>query len=186
MTTFLMPDAFSRPSSFAHPGLYNDYEQETGKKHYNYYQWVCFVLFFQALLCFPKWLWKTWENGLMTHIVCELNTGLRTEAEKNKKKEILIKYFLKHWNQHHWYTFQYWFCELLCLLNIILQMVFMNRFFKGDFLLYGLKVLTLDDEDQEDRVDHMIYVFPRVTKCIFRKFGPSGSLEKLDAILSFH
>ncbi|ODM89993.1 Innexin inx1 [Orchesella cincta] len=183
-TTFLMSNAFLRPASSAHPGLGNDYNDETSRKHYNYYQWVCFALFFQALLChFPKWLWERWEDGLMTRIVCGLNIPLRPETEKSWRKGILSNYLVKHRIIHrNWYTLRYWFCELLCLVNIILQMVFMNWFFKGDFLLYGLKVLTFDDKDQEERYDHMIYVFPRVTKCIFRKFGPSGSIEKHDAI----
>lgn len=35
--------------------------------------------------------------------------------------------------------------------------------------------------DQAERVDPMIYVFPRMTKCTFHKFGPSGTLERHDA-----
>jgi len=131
---------------------------------------------------FPKWLWEMWEGGLMTTIVCGLNVGLRTEEENKQKKGILINYLNRHLNLHNWYAFRYWFCEVLCLINVIFQMFVMNWFFKGDFLTYGLDVLTLDDDDQDDRVDNMIYVFPRVTKCTFRKFGPSGTIEKLDAL----
>ena len=35
--------------------------------------------------------------------------------------------------------------------------------------------------DQSERVDPMIYIFPRMTKCIFHKFGPSGNIERHDA-----
>ena len=35
--------------------------------------------------------------------------------------------------------------------------------------------------DQAERVDPMIFVFPRMTKCHFHKFGPSGTLERHDA-----
>ena len=35
---------------------------------------------------------------------------------------------------------------------------------------------------QEDRLDPMIYIFPRMTKCTFHKFGPSGEVEKHDAL----
>jgi len=81
------------------PGLGNDYGLEAGKKYYNYYQWVCFVLFFQALMCyFPKWLWETWERGLMKTIVCGLNTGLKSEDEKNSKKTLLIEYLIRYLN----------------------------------------------------------------------------------------
>lgn len=32
----------------AHPGVANDFDDESAKKYYTYYQWVCFVLFFQV------------------------------------------------------------------------------------------------------------------------------------------
>ena len=32
-----------------------------------------------------------------------------------------------------------------------------------------------------DRIDPMSRVFPRVTKCTFRKFGPSGTIQRHDA-----
>lgn len=32
----------------AHPGVENDFNDESAKKYYTYYQWVCFVLFFQV------------------------------------------------------------------------------------------------------------------------------------------
>jgi len=183
MTTFTMPDAFRRPLASAHPGIVNPEGRTSDQKHYSYYQWVCFVLFFQALLCyFPKWLWENWEHGLMKTIVCGLNIGLRSDEEKTQKKSILIDYLIKHLNQHNMYAFRYWFCEALCFVNVIFQMLVMDWFFKGDFMTYGLNVLSLDDTDQEDRYDHMVFVFPRVTKCTFRKFGASATIELHDAL----
>lgn len=69
------------------------------------------------------------------------------------------------------YAFRYWFCEVLCFVNILFQMYMMDWFFQGDFMTYGPNaLLTAGDEDQETRYDHMVYVFPRVTKCTFRKY----------------
>ncbi|GBP17231.1 Innexin inx1 [Eumeta japonica] len=34
----------------AHPGVMNEYDSFQEKKYYTYYQWVCFVLFFQERL----------------------------------------------------------------------------------------------------------------------------------------
>ncbi len=34
----------------AHPGVSNDFNDEGAKKYYTYYQWVCFVLFFQVMV----------------------------------------------------------------------------------------------------------------------------------------
>ena len=67
--------------------------------------------------------------------------------------------------------------------NFILgQMVLLDRFFDGTFFTYGIEVMSFADRDQEDRIDPMIYVFPRMTKCTFHKFGTSGNIEKHDAL----
>ena len=52
----------------------------------------------------------------------------------------------------------------------------------GEFRTYGLQVASMMEEDPEDRVDPISRVFPRVTKCIFNKFGPSGSVQRRDAM----
>ena len=36
------------------------------------------------------------------------------------------------------------------------------------------QVIAFAERDQEDRLDPMIYIFPRMTKCTFHKFGTSG------------
>lgn len=42
--------------------------------------------------------------------------------------------------------------------------------------------MGLSDVPQEQRVDPMVYVFPRVTKCIFHKYGAGGSLQTHDSL----
>lgn len=112
----------------------------------------------------------------------------------------------------------------------------MDRFFDGEFLSYGWRVMNLADQPQEQRYDPMVrfslkietgflleelnlnqnsrvnkskykiylvttekvneshkmvimiltfqqvYVFPRITKCIFHKYGASGSIQKHDSL----
>ncbi|CAB4057722.1 inx [Lepeophtheirus salmonis] len=58
-------------------------------------------------------------------------------------------------------------------------------FLMGHFFTYGIEVMSFADRDQEDRIDPMIYVFPRMTKCTFHKFGTSGNIEKHDALCIF-
>ena len=41
------------------------------------------------------------------------------------------------------------------------QMFLMDRFFDGAFLTFGLEVIAFAEQDQEDRLDPLIYVFPR-------------------------
>ncbi|XP_066999441.1 innexin inx1 [Anabrus simplex] len=184
-STFTMPDAFLRQvgREVAHPGVANDFGDEDAKKYYTYYQWVCFVLFFQAVMCYvPKWLWDCWEGGLLRTIIMGLNIGMCKEEDKCKKKKALIEYLLKHVKKHNMYAFRYWFCEVLCLVNILVQLQLMNHFFDGEFFSYGLRVMSFSQQSQEERVDPMIYVFPRVTKCTFHKYGPSGTIQKHDSL----
>lgn len=184
-STFTMPDAFRRQvgTEVAHPGISNDFNDEDAKKFYTYYQWVCFVLFFQAAACYtPKFIWDHFEGGLLRSIVMGLNLTICTKEEKEAKRDALLDYLIKHVKRHKMYVARYWACEALCLVNIVIQMYLMNRFFDGEFMSYGTRVMGLSDIPQEQRFDPMVYVFPRVTKCIFHKYGPSGSLQKHDSL----
>jgi len=61
-------------------------------------------------------------------------------------------------------------------------MFLIDSFLGGEFFSYGTKVLELSQMDQENRIDPMVAVFPRVTKCTFHKYGPSGSMQTHDAL----
>ncbi|XP_045503945.1 innexin inx1 [Colias croceus] len=184
-STFTMPDAFAREvgKEVAHPGIMNEYDSTQAKKYYSYYQWVCFVLFFQAIMCYtPKYLWDAFEGGLLRTIVMGLNIGICHAEEKEKKKDVIIGYLIRHERRHKLYAFRYWGCEMLCLVNIVVQMWMMDSFFNGEFLSYGTRVLGYSEVPQEERYDPMIYVFPRVTKCTFHKYGASGTIQTHDSL----
>lgn len=57
-------------------------------------------------------------------------------------------------------------------------MFLMNKFFDGEFMTFGLDVIRHMEADQEDRLDPMIYIFPRMTKCTFYKYGVSGEVNQ--------
>ena len=67
-------------------------------------------------------------------------------------------------------------------LNILGQIILLDKFFDGTFFTYGIEVMSFADRDQEDRIDPMIYVFPRMTKCTFHKYGTSGNIENHDVL----
>jgi hypothetical protein len=79
--TFTIPSQIAGKvgSQVAHPGVAplhntkptldpNDpylirYTAEGDEVRHAWYQWVCFVLFLQALMCYvPHYLWKSWEG----------------------------------------------------------------------------------------------------------------------------
>ncbi|XP_076246135.1 innexin family member shaking B isoform X1 [Calliopsis andreniformis] len=165
--------------------LGNDSMPSFGRKirHVKYYQWVVFVLIFQAILFYtPRWLWKGWEGGKIHALMMDLDIGLCSEVEKKQKKKMLLDYLWENLRYHNWWAYRYYLCEVLALLNVVGQMFLMNRFFDGAFLTFGIDVLRFLESDQEDRVDPMIYVFPRMTKCTFYKYGVSGEVERHDAV----
>ena len=49
-------------------------------------------------------------------------------------------------------------------------MFLMDRFFDGAFLTFGLEVIAFAEQDQEDRLDPLIYVFPRMTKVSISRY----------------
>ena len=49
-------------------------------------------------------------------------------------------------------------------------------------IFLNIAVLSFANADQEQRFDPMIYVFPRVTKCTFHKFGSSGTISRHDSM----
>ena len=47
-----------------------------------------------------------------------------------------------------------------------------------------LQVIAFAERDQEDRLDPMIYIFPRMTKCTFHKFGSSGEVNSMRIMMT--
>ena len=58
----------------------------------------------------------------------------------------------------------------------------MDLFLGGEFTTYGLDVVSMTEMKNDERDDPMARVFPKVTKCTFQKFGPSGTVEKFDGL----
>merc|ERR1712218_265511 len=121
-------------------------------------------------------------GGKISSLTMDLDQGIITESEKRQKKKMLVDYLYNNLKNHNFWAYKYFFCEFLGLLNISGQMFLMDRFFDGTFFTFGIEVLSFAERDQEDRIDPMVYIFPRMTKCTFHKFGTSGEIEKHDAM----
>ena len=197
----MMDDEYSNEVT-AHPGVGNQLpgEEETNHK---YYQWVCFTLFFQAILFYlPKWFWKRWEAGHMSKIIPDdlihkesdkrlprfpKPIGVIDEETLEKKVNDLKVFFYRHYSGtgsrlFSVYFVRFLFCETLNLINCIGQIFFVNLFLGGMFTTYGVKVWHISQMDPEDRYDPMNLIFPKVAKCTFYRSGPSGTIETFDGL----
>lgn len=149
-------------------------------KYHRYYQWVCFALFFQAMASYlPRYMWKHFEGGRLRALSEELKNPILDKAKKDARKLAAINYIRENLNQHTFYAYRFFFCEFLNFGIAIGQFFFTNYFLGDEFFYYGLDVLRFGTETT---VDPMAKVFPKMTKCIFNKYGPSGSIQKYDGL----
>merc|ERR1712004_154546 len=169
----------------AHPGVAPPTDLDEGQefRYHKYYQWVCFTLFFQAILFYiPRYLWKTWEGGRVKMLVQDMNVPIVSKENKDDRIKILVDYFSSNRNNHTFYAFKFFFCEVLNFINVLGQIYFMDFFLGGEFTTYGTDVLAMTELSPEEREDPMARVFPKMTKCTFHKFGPSGTVQKFDGL----
>lgn len=168
----------------AYPGV-APYKQGDRLVYHAYYQWVCFVLFLQAgAFYLPRFIWKLIEGNRVKHLTADLNKPLLNDDKKRRDQiRLLIDYMEGNRKRgHRMYFWSMVAVELLNLVNIILQMYFIDRFLGGEFRSYGWKTAMFTEWHWEARYDPMIKVFPRMAKCTFRMYGTSGDVQKMDAV----
>lgn len=182
--------------NIAHPGVgpYGMNSTEPIKRH-AYYQWVPFVLFGQAIMFYiTHLLWKKLEGGRVKYLVDGLKLAafaladeqitvrdnkIPSRQEKEEKMRTIREAFLTRVYINKSWSVKLIICELLNLLHIILQIYITNAFLQGNFYNLGADVM---ENGLESNVDILDKVFPKVTKCTFYKYGPSGSLQLHDAM----
>lgn len=118
-------------------------------------------------------------------LVLDLNCPVVNDEAKEERKKILLDYFSENLNRHNFYAFRFFICEALNFVNVFVQIYFMDYFLGGEFSTYGSDVLSFTEMEPEERADPMSRVFPKVTKCTFHKYGPSGSVQKFDGEWKF-
>lgn len=165
------------------PGIGPD--DDSGHVYHRFYQWVGFVLILQAgMFYMPRLLWKTAEGGtmkLLTNGLVDLESFMNKGARQDGV-ELISKYFNLRHTKRGTYFIKFVTCEILNFVNVVGQIFFTDMFLGYQFQQYGRDVLSITEGDIMTRNDPMNRVFPKVTKCIFQKYGPSGSLQKHDAL----
>ena len=103
-------------------------------------------------------------------------------GKRDQKINLVCDYMKSHLGMHNVWYFKFIFCEILYFANVIGNLYLTNVFFGGQFFSYGTNLLDVINEDPEIRDDPMSVIFPKVTKCTFHKYGPSGTIERNDAM----
>jgi hypothetical protein len=186
-STFTIPGRYSGElgKDIPHPGIspLAEVPEGTEVKYHKYYQWVCFFLFLEAAFFYmPRYIWKTSEGGKIKMLVQDLQEPMLSSDTKQDQITLIVKYFRLHRGTHSLYALRFFLCEVLNFVNVIFQMYFIDFFLGGEFSSYGSDVLAYTEMEGDVREDPMSKVFPKVTKCTFHKYGPSGTIEKRDAL----
>lgn len=153
------------------------------RKYHTYYQWVCFLLFAQAI-CFyaPRWLWKVWEGGRVPAIVAALDIRSAVTQDRAELRTQMVDFLVANINRNRWYLIKYVACELLSVLNVVVQVAFTDYVLGGGFLTYGWDLVRWHRGLDREFVSPAVMAFPRIAMCTFLKYGQSGTLENLEAI----
>ena len=106
-------------------------------RHHNYYHRVALILFLQDILFyFPRYLWCSWEDGLMETLAENLKNHKLTDNEKRISIDYLVTYLRARKYEQEQYATRFFLCELLYFSNVIVH--FFTNFFLGvEFLSYG-------------------------------------------------
>jgi len=132
----------------------------------------------------PRLLWKTAEGGIMKLITAGLTefNAFMDKSTRQEGVELIAKYYNITPSRRGTYFMKFVFCEVLNLVNVIGQIYFTDMFLGYQFTKFGRDVFTISEMDMNYREDPLHKVFPKVAKCRFSKYGPSGSVQNHDAL----
>ena len=99
---------------------------------------------------------------IISMVFAGLNVPIVDADTKDDRKKILVNYFTDNRNNHDFYAFRFFFCELLNFVNVVGQIYFTDFFLGGEFTTYGSDVIAMSEMEPDQRSDPMSKVFPKV------------------------
>ena len=165
-----------------HPGVGPHVDEET--KQHAYYLWVPLVLILQAASFYtPHLIAKNWQCKSVRSILDGLGDSFFVSNEDSDwRRSVVVKHMAKTLLRHDRWALKMLFVDFVYLSVAGINAYAIDLFVGGEFSTYGVDVVKFLMADSSQRSDPLSQVFPIVTKCNFRKYGPSGTIEKHDAM----
>lgn len=88
----------------------------------------------------PHYLWKMWENGVISSICKRLHENKFACNEYLDANYDVIYYLQSCFKLKKSLVYKYYFCHLLLLANLVAQVVALDYMFNDQFLTYGYDV----------------------------------------------
>ncbi|XP_054735487.1 innexin inx5 [Anastrepha obliqua] len=171
-------------SPYIAEGISTEIPGVTERVYLRYYQWVIMLLLLQSVIFyFPSFLWKMWEGQRLKQLCSEVGDALVPENTYLERLKLLVKYFTSDYKGIHFcYMVKCLSCEVLnffiSIINILLLNVFLNDYWTK--YIKALATIPRYDWDTWNRMTSRI--FPKIAKCDYYAFGPSGSQNKRDVL----
>lgn len=83
---------------------------------------------------------------------------------------------------HSMYAIRFYVCELLNLLMVILNMVLLEYVFDGFWYEFAPAIRAIFRNDHRVWAQATAGVFPKIAKCEYFDFGPSGTIQHKDHV----
>ncbi|QQP58449.1 Innexin [Caligus rogercresseyi] len=162
----------------------------------SYYQWVTFMMLFQAgITLFPFRIWSHLEGGLISSFgsdgrsVILLGEDEKMDEDDTREGGVFLeKTLLKHVKffrsiLHHndLYFYQFFSCEILNYVILIFNFWITDVFLHGRFHYYGWNVLEyywlLSRDVRENSVNPFCQAFPTEVSCTVPNIGAGGGIK---------
>jgi hypothetical protein len=143
------------------------------------------LLCYGILFTLPNLLWKNFDKGKIRKIIRKIHEE-KKKQEKKQENSSAAKYFVDCLGYNKTYIWEYVFCEFLNYSFVLVTFWSMDFFLSGQFQSYGWNYFNYRRMKQPGNENNnpMDQIFPKVTKCEFNKFGPSGQVRIKDFSVS--
>lgn len=108
----------------------------------------------------------------------ERDPTLLPEEEQVKFRDLVVNHLRAKWTKDRYYLVKYLVCEVMCLVNLVGQMAFLDTVFFNEYFYFGIEVLMyFHSSIPGSMINPLVRIFPKVTSCTYRYFGSTGKIQ---------